>query len=285
MWTNNALLLINLSIHNNLNYLLRWLILPDFCSLSLEISELSHSLSLCRVLIAYASGFLILWDVVEAQIVVSRGDKVLHLKDGVVDSPGEGHTDLPGDASEEYLEDKEISALCWASSSGSILAVGYIDGDILFWKTSGAAASKKGKRPEISANIVRLQLSSAESRLPVIVLHWSANSKSHSDCDGQLFIYGGCEIGSEEVVTVSHQIGSRHSIHACCTSPVLIVLRSTIHGILWSDIFYIVVWTLLKGGDFFLWACSVIDDLEGSSFCTSFSRVRLMVTLFVYYRY
>ncbi|XP_058214553.1 uncharacterized protein LOC131326025 isoform X2 [Rhododendron vialii] len=149
-----------------------------------------------RVLIAYACGFLVLWDVVEARIVVARGDKVLQLKDGVVDSPN-----LPGDASEQHLEEKEISALCWASSSGSILAVGYIDGDILFWKTSSAAPSK-GKQPEISANVVRLQLSSAESRLPVIVLHWSANSNSHSDCDGQLFIYGGCEIGSEEVVTV-----------------------------------------------------------------------------------
>lgn len=177
--------------------------------MSLEISKLSLSLSLlCRVLIAYACGFLVLWDVVEARILVARGDKVLQLKDGVVDSPN-----IPGDASEQQFEKKEISALCWASSSGSILAVGYIDGDILFWKTSSAAPSK-GKQPEISANVVRLQLSSAESRLPVIVLHWSANSNSHSDCDGQLFIYGGCEIGSEEVVTVSHQISSCHSIHA-----------------------------------------------------------------------
>ncbi|KAI8013684.1 Syntaxin-binding protein 5-like [Camellia lanceoleosa] len=154
------------------------------------------------VLIAYASGLFILWDVVEARILVVRGDKVLELKDGVVDSPSEVRTYLPGDASERHLEEKEISALCWASSTGSILAVGYIDGDILFWKTTSAATSK-GKQAGLSCNnVVKIQLSSAERKLPVIVLHWSANSKSHNDCDGQLFIYGGCEIGSEEVLTV-----------------------------------------------------------------------------------
>ena len=127
------------------------------------------------------------------------------MKDGVVDFPNEAHTDLPGDASEQHLEEKEISALCWASSSGSILAVGYIDGDILFWKTSSASTGK-GKQAGSCNEVAKLQLSSAERRLPVIVLHWSANSKSHNDCDGQLFIYGGSEIGSEEVITVGHQI-------------------------------------------------------------------------------
>ncbi|KAL6953516.1 hypothetical protein U1Q18_013581 [Sarracenia purpurea var. burkii] len=155
----------------------------------------------CRVLIACASGFLILWDVVEARILIVRGDKVLQLKDRVADSSNEVNTNLPSD-SFEHVEDKEISALCWASSSGSILAVGYIDGDILFWKTS-SAVTNKGKQAELSHDhVVKLQLSSAARRLPVIVLHWSANCKSRSDCDGQLFIYGGCEIGSEEVLTV-----------------------------------------------------------------------------------
>ncbi|KAI7980311.1 Syntaxin-binding protein 5 [Camellia lanceoleosa] len=117
-------------------------------------------------------------------------------------SSGKSAIYLPGDPSERHWEEKEISALCWASSTGSILAVGYIDGDILFWKTTSAATSK-GKQAGLSCNnVVKIQLSSAERKLPVIVLHWSANSKSHNDCDGQLFIYGGCEIGSEEVLTV-----------------------------------------------------------------------------------
>ncbi|XP_052172342.1 uncharacterized protein LOC127788266 isoform X2 [Diospyros lotus] len=154
-----------------------------------------------RVLIAYEGGLLILWDVVETRILVVRGNKVLESKDGVVDSSSELHGVLPDDGSEQHLEEKEISALCWASSTGSILAVGYVDGDILFWKTS--AATSKGKQVGLLCNnVVKLQLSSAEKRLPIIVLHWSPNSKAHSDGDGRLFIYGGCETGSEEVITV-----------------------------------------------------------------------------------
>ncbi|XP_071716713.1 uncharacterized protein [Rutidosis leptorrhynchoides] len=153
-----------------------------------------------RVLIAYESGLIILWDIFEAQVVVVRGDKVLELKDdGSVDHSGQPEHDL---------EEKEITAICWASSNGSVVAVGYIDGDIMFWKTS-INGSSKGRKSGASSNnnnnnndVVRLQLSSAARKLPVIVLHWSANSKSQNDCDGQLFIYGGDEIGSEEVLTV-----------------------------------------------------------------------------------
>ncbi|PWA56726.1 hypothetical protein CTI12_AA414660 [Artemisia annua] len=35
-----------------------------------------------KVLIAYESGLIILWDILEAQVVVVRGDKVLELKNG-----------------------------------------------------------------------------------------------------------------------------------------------------------------------------------------------------------
>nr|XP_043637002.1 uncharacterized protein LOC122607984 isoform X2 [Erigeron canadensis] len=146
-----------------------------------------------RVLIAYESGLIILWDILEAQVVVVRGDKVLELKEGVVDA---------SDEPEHNLEEKEITALCWASSNGAVLAVGYIDGDIMFWKTSTTASSKGRKAGASSNNVVRLQLSSAARKLPVIVLHWSANSASQNDCDGQLFVYGGDEIGSEEILTV-----------------------------------------------------------------------------------
>jgi len=147
-----------------------------------------------RVLIAYESGLIILWDVFESQVIVVRGDKVLELKNGVVDSPGQP---------EPNLEDKEITALCWASSNGTVLAVGYIDGDIMFWKTSPTTSSKSRKSGSSNNNVVRVQLSSSERKLPVIVLHWSANTKSQNDCDGQLFVYGGDEIGSDEVLTVS----------------------------------------------------------------------------------
>lgn len=153
-----------------------------------------------RLLIAYQSGHIILWDVAESQIVSVQGDKVLQLQNEI-DSHNNVDTSMLDETSPHHLEEKEISALCWASSDGSILAVGYVDGDILFWNTS-VGASSRDQPAGLSRNVVKLQLSSAEKRIPVIVLHWLANNKSRNHCDGQLLIYGGDEIGSEEVVTV-----------------------------------------------------------------------------------
>ncbi|KAG8377035.1 hypothetical protein BUALT_Bualt09G0126200 [Buddleja alternifolia] len=137
---------------------------------------------------------------VEARVVVVRGDKVLQLKNDVV-PPNDVDINIVVDAPSHDLEEKEISALCWASTDGSILAVGYIDGDILFWHTS-KASSIKDQQSGSSKNVVKLQLSSAEKRLPVIVLHWLDNKKSRNHREGQLLVYGGDEIGCEEVVTV-----------------------------------------------------------------------------------
>lgn len=153
-----------------------------------------------RVLIAYQNGLIILWDILEAQIVLIRGDKDLQVKHEV-DSPSNCH--LPNEPSECHIEEKEISALCWASSSGALLAVGYVDGDILLWKTSSDTRFSKGQEDGPSnSDVIKLQISSAERRLPVIVLQWSKNNGSRNDCDGQLFIYGGDEIGSDEVLTI-----------------------------------------------------------------------------------
>lgn len=160
---------------------------------------------ICRLLIAYESGLIVLWDVVEAHAVV-RGDKVLQLQNKVVPL-NDGDTDIVDDAPTIDLEEKEISALCWASTDGSILAVGYVDGDILFWNTS-KSSSVKDQEAGSSPNVVKLQLSSSEKRLPVIVLHWMDNSKSSKHREGQLLIYGGDEIGSEEVVTVGYNLRS-----------------------------------------------------------------------------
>lgn len=165
----------------------------------------------CRVLIAYVSGLIILWDVVEAHAVVVRGDKVLQLKNKVI-PPEDVDTNIVDDAPSHDLEEKEISALCWASADGSILAVGYIDGDILFWSTS-KDSSLKDQEAGYSPNVVKLQLSSAEKRLPIIVLHWLANNDSRNH-RGQLLIYGGDEIACEEVITVSYQTKFLSDIHS-----------------------------------------------------------------------
>lgn len=161
-----------------------------------------NSFIFCRLLIAFEDGLLILWDVSEARIVFLGGGKDLQLKDEDSSPSTETGANLPADIIEQNLGDKEITALCWASSTGSILAVGYLDGDILLWDLSSAAPSK-GQQTS-SKNVIKLQLSTAERRLPVIVLQWSDSYKSQSDSAGQLFVYGGDEIGSEEVLTVSY---------------------------------------------------------------------------------
>ncbi|KAH9736583.1 v-snare coiled-coil domain-containing protein [Citrus sinensis] len=154
------------------------------------------------------------------------GGKDLQLKDGVVDSPSEGDSTFLEGISEHQPEEKEISALCWASSSGSILAVGYIDGDILLWNTS-TTASTKGQQTGSRNNVVKLELSSAERRLPVIVLHWSTNKESRSNIDGRLFVYGGDEIGSEEVLTVLSLEWSSGMENLRCVSRVDITLTGS----------------------------------------------------------
>ncbi|URE04905.1 WD40 [Musa troglodytarum] len=155
-----------------------------------------------RVLVAYEKGLLILWDIHKGQAVTTRGHTNLQLK-GVEgpDSLSETSDQLQSNAASDE-GDNEICCLCWVSTNGSIAAVGYINGDILLWDFS-SSFSVKGQQPQISSsNVIKLQLASGDRRLPVIVLHWSANCKGNIDKGGQLFIYGGDEIGSEEVLAV-----------------------------------------------------------------------------------
>ncbi|KAH7854128.1 hypothetical protein Vadar_010404 [Vaccinium darrowii] len=166
--------------------------LPDQQSV---IGVLSQPCSLGnRVLIAYQNGLIVLWDITEDRAVLVRGNEDLQLKSDKV-------VDFPKDATLDHEQaEKEISTLCWVSSDGSILAVGYVDGDILLWNMS-TAVSSKDQQGQKKSNFINLQLSSSDRRLPVIVLHCSEN-RLHTNCGGQLFVYGGDEIGSEEVLTI-----------------------------------------------------------------------------------
>ncbi|KAH9614630.1 hypothetical protein KSS87_008334, partial [Heliosperma pusillum] len=137
--------------------------------------------------------------IIAAEVVVFKGDKDLLIKGHLSDSSRKLDVDPLNNALEDMYE-KEISALCWASSIGSILAVGYIDGDILLWDLR--APFKCNKTGDSFNDVVKLQLSSAEKRLPVIILHWCEVNVSQNSSSGQLFVYGGCEIGSEEALTV-----------------------------------------------------------------------------------
>ncbi|XP_061351670.1 uncharacterized protein LOC133296653 isoform X1 [Gastrolobium bilobum] len=155
-----------------------------------------------RLLIAYDNGVMTLWDASEDRIVLIRGHKDIELKGKKLASyPDDPKDELSDDKIDPEEEDKEISSVSWASNDGSIVAVGYVDGDIMFWDLSTADSPLDQQAEKLSNNVVKLQLSSADRRLPIIVLHWCAN-KSFNNSGGKLFVYGGDEIGSEEVLTV-----------------------------------------------------------------------------------
>lgn len=155
----------------------------------------------CRVLIAYQRGLLVLWDITENHATAIRGNGDLHLKQNNFASSELAEA---FEEEEEQEEEKEICSLCWASSTGSVAAVGYTTGDIYLWKLSpNKSSSHKGKEIEsMSNNALKLQLANGDRRLPVIVLHWSPSSRGDGERGGHLFIYGGEEMGSEEVLTV-----------------------------------------------------------------------------------
>ncbi|KAF8680721.1 hypothetical protein HU200_045562 [Digitaria exilis] len=152
-----------------------------------------------RVLIAYEKGLLVLWDVSENHAVSVRGYGDLHMKGQITGAQRDAGEAQQSDATDESEEEREICSLCWASRVGSIVAVGYITGDIFLWDVT-TRSPRQDKQMDVSSNVVKLQLASGSRRLPVIILHWSAGS--HSNKGGYLFVYGGDDMGSEEVLTV-----------------------------------------------------------------------------------
>ncbi|OAY38396.1 uncharacterized protein LOC110624780 isoform X2 [Manihot esculenta] len=153
-----------------------------------------------RILIAYDDGLITIWDVSEDKVILIKGNKDLQLKSKTLTDFQKGMgQELCDDVSEDEHMEKEISSLCWVSTDGTVLAVGYIDGDIMLWNLSTMASNNKTEKS--STDVVKLQLSSVDRRLPVIVLHWSADSSHNNSC-GRIFVYGGDAIGSEEVLTI-----------------------------------------------------------------------------------
>ncbi|XP_073288351.1 uncharacterized protein [Primulina huaijiensis] len=179
-----------------------------------------------RVLVAYENGLIILWDVTEDRAVHVRYHKDLQLKEGPVFnfSNNESHT-CQSDSPENDHGEKDITSLCWVSPDGSALAVGYVDGDILLWNLSVPDNVKSQRSQNMFNDVVKIQLSSAGRRLPVIVLHWSSN-KAQNSRGGLLFAYGGEDIGSEEVLTILNLEWSAGLVQLKCVERVDL----TLHG-------------------------------------------------------
>ncbi|OIW16196.1 hypothetical protein TanjilG_18911 [Lupinus angustifolius] len=178
------------------------------------------------LLIAYENGVMVLWDASEDRIVLIRGYKDTELKrKNVTIFPNDPKDELSDDQLDHEEEDKEICSVSWASSDGSVVVVGYVDGDIMFWDLS-TADSPSGQAQKVSKIVIKLQLSSADRRLPVIVLQWCA-TKSLNNSGGQLFVYGGDEIGSEEVLTVLSLDWSSGIENLKCTGRIDVMLSGS----------------------------------------------------------
>lgn len=169
------------------------------------------------LLIAYESGLLVLWDVSEDHAVSVRGYGDLRMKGQINGAQGDSGEDQLNTTIDDSEEEREICSLCWASREGSTVAVGYITGDILLWDMT-TKSSRQEKQSDVSSNVVKLQLVSGSSRLPVIVLHWSAGSAVHSNKGGHLFVYGGDDMGSKEVLTVCLFFLTHHCNFFCLPS-------------------------------------------------------------------
>ena len=175
------------------------------------------------MLIAYEKGLLVLWDISEDRAIAVRGYGDLHMKGQV----SAAQTDASEDNFDENEEEREICSLCWASRGGSTVAVGYITGDILLWDMT--VSSRQGKQADVSSNVVKLQLASGSRRLPVIVLHWSAGSAKDTTKGGHLFVYGGDDMGSEEVLTVCYFVSFSSLIYLMLFHVILYACLQLIH--------------------------------------------------------
>ena len=176
------------------------------------------------MVIAYEKGLLVLWDISEDRAIAVRGYGDLHMKGHV----NGAQTDASEDNFDENEEEREICSLCWAARGGSTVAVGYITGDILLWDMT--VSSRQGKQIDVSSNVVKLQLASGSRRLPVIVLHWSAGSaKDTTTKGGHLFVYGGDDMGSEEVLTVCYFVSFSTLIYLMLFHVILYACMQLIH--------------------------------------------------------
>ncbi|XP_004491029.1 uncharacterized protein [Cicer arietinum] len=179
-----------------------------------------------RLLVAYENGMMVLWDASEDRIVLTRGHMNIELKTKKVACYSSDPKDEHSDDKLELEEDKEISSVSWASKDGSVVVVGYVDGDIMLWDLSTADSPIDQEDKKMSNNVVKLQLSSADRRLPIIVLHWRANGPLNSS-GGELFVYGGDEIGSDEVLTVLSIDWSCGIENLKCTGRIDVALRGS----------------------------------------------------------
>jgi syntaxin-binding protein 5 len=167
-----------------------------------------------RLLVAYGNGLIILWGLHETQVLAVRGgteDQRSQLS--LFSASLKGRATSPPPLKHEVdneEEIKEICCVCWACPVGSILAVGYIDGEILFWSFPTIVKSNAQRETEFVEGpiysgepIQKVDLAPGKAKMPVVGLTWGASDKASKGIGGRLYVYGGREVGQAEALTVS----------------------------------------------------------------------------------
>lgn len=181
-----------------------------------------------RLLVAYGNGLIILWGLHETQVLAVRGgteDQRLQLsnfsaspKGRAIPAPSKQH-----EMSDEEEETKEICCVCWACPVGSVLAVGYIDGEILLWSFptiingKGQTEAEFVEGPAYSGEpIHKVDLAPEKVKMPVVGLIWGASGRSSRGVGGRLYVFGGTEVGQPDVLMVSSLLYRTICHFRCC---------------------------------------------------------------------
>lgn len=175
-----------------------------------------------RLVIAYGNGLLVLWDLHETKVLAIRGGIESQRKRlaGHEQNSDRRRTSTEkssdsgskSEVEDEDDEEREICSICWACQNGSVVAAGYVDGDVLLWtipspaNEGGSSDLTKSNLPFISgAPLRKIDLAPGKSmKMPVILLKWCASGKGGKDpkdLTGQLFVYGGSDLNATPALT------------------------------------------------------------------------------------
>jgi syntaxin-binding protein 5 len=227
------------------------------------------------VVIAYRNGLIILWGLHETQVLAVRGG-TKRQRDTLAEYAASLHesssfTEKSAEAQASSLseqlhfpppkspttttttwpeiedDEKKICSVCWAC--GNIFVAGYVDGDIQFWsfpnenKIQGQQ-QPESPRPSSASGVVvplrKIDLAPGKTaRMPVMVLRcWDSAKSSSKHGGGQLYVYGGGEVGAPEVLRVGSSL---------CLTLLSCKIPSTIHSLFISTR----AGSLLESCDFF----------------------------------
>jgi syntaxin-binding protein 5 len=222
-----------------------------FYSISLHLQNFTG----IRVVIAYRNGLIILWGLHETQVLAVRGGTKrqrdtlaeyaasLHESSSFTEKSAEAQASSLSEqlhfpppkspmttTTTTWLEieddEKKICSVCWAC--GNIFVAGYADGDIQFWSFPNESKipgqqQPESPRPSSASGVVvplrKIDLAPGKTaKMPVIVLRWWDSAKSSGKHGGgQLYVYGGGEVGAPEVLRVgsslSHTTFLQNSFH------------------------------------------------------------------------